>query len=154
MSNVPTSYAPLGFNYVRTVAFNELATAGLTRVIDLFPIPADGIVTQVGFFVPEFFDGGATSSLNIEIGVTGVDPDGFLAAKQIHVDGTELSSAYGDGAFFTAGAAAGAKNAVVYDAANPTVMSALFTAIGGNLNVLTQGKVTIFAQIVDFSRVS
>lgn len=154
MSNVPAVYAPLGFNYVKTVDFREVAGAATTRVVDLFPIPADGIVVQVGFYVNEFFDGGATSSLTVQVGVTGVDTDGFVTAKEIHLDGTEVSSGYSDGAFFTVGGNAGVKKAVVYDAASGATVSALFTATGGNTNLLTQGKVTFFAQIADFSSIA
>lgn len=154
MSNVPAVYAPLGFNYVRTIGYAEISAAATTKVVDLFPIPADGQVVQIGFYVSEEFDGGATSGLTLQLGVTGVDTDGFVAATEIHVDGTGISSAINSGAFYNDGTTANTINAKVYDAASATTVSALFTATGGNTSVLTQGKVTVFAQIVDFSKIA
>lgn len=153
MSNVPSTYAPLGFDYVNEVSFRDLSASATTKVINLFPIPADGLVREVGFYVVEYFDGGATSDLAVEIGVTGVDTDGFVTSKTIHVDGTEVSSGYSDGASFTVGGDAGTKKAVVYDAASASAISALFTATGGNTSVLTQGKIVFFANIVNFAGV-
>jgi hypothetical protein len=153
MSNVPNTYAGLGFNYVKTLSYLDISAAATTKVVDLFPIPADGYVVRVGFYVNQFFDGGATSDLTLQLGVTGVDTDGFVAATAIHVDGTEVSSAINSGAFYNDGTTANTVNAKVYDAASATTLSALFTATGGNTSVLTQGKVTIFAQIVDFAEI-
>lgn len=153
MSNVPLSYAPLGVNYVKTITFADISAAATTKVVDLFPIPADGQVIQAGFYVNEEFDGGATSSLTLQLGVTGVDTDGFVAATEIHVDGTGISSAINSGAFYNDGTTANTVNAKVYDAASATTLSALFTATGANTSVLTQGKVTVWAWIVDFSKI-
>lgn len=155
MSAVPQTYAPLGVTHVRTLTFRDISAAATTKVVDLFPIPADGYVRSVGFYVKagEFFDGGATSDLTLELGVTGVDTDGFVAATVIHVDATEVSSAINSGAFYNDGTTANTVNTKVYDAASATTLSALFTATGGNTSVLTQGIVTIFAEIVDFSKI-
>lgn len=152
-SNVPLVYCPTGFNYVKTVRFADLSAAATTKVVDLFTIPADGIVREVGFYVNTAFDGGATSALTVEVGITGDDPDGFVTAKQIHVDDTEVSSGWSDGAYYTVGGDAGTKKAKVFDAASTSTISALFTATGGNTSVLTQGEITFFASVVDFGQI-
>lgn len=153
MSNVPNTYAGLGFNYVKTVSFADLSAAATTKVVDLFPIPADGQVVQVGYYLNTAFDGGATSGLTVQLGVTGVDTDGFVLATEVHVDSTEVSSAINSGAFYNDLTTANVINAKVYDAASATTLSALFTATGGNTSLLTTGKITFFAQIVDFSTI-
>lgn len=153
MPALPINSAPKGFTHAAVVRFSDISAAATTKVVDLFSAPADSIVREVGFYLNEAFDGGATSGLTLQIGVTGVDTDGFVTAIEVHADGTEVSSAYCDGAFFTVGGDAGTAKAKVYDAASATTISALFTATGGNTEVLTQGKVTIFANIVDLSSV-
>lgn len=153
-SNVPNTYAQLNVTHVRKLKYSELSAAATTKVVDLFPIPADGYVELVGFYVNEYFDGGATSELTLQLGVTGVDTDGFVAATSIHVDATEVSSAINSGAFYNDLTTANVINAKVYDAASATVLSALFTATGANTSTLTQGEVTIFAKIVDFSQIN
>jgi len=153
MSNVPLVYAPTGFNYVKEVTFRDISAASTTKVIDLFQIPADGLVAKVGYYIApgQFFDGGATSTMTVQVGVTGTDTDYFVAASVVHVDGTEISSAINTGAAFNDATTANTINFVAYDAASTSMISALFTATGGNTDVLTQGKIVFFAEVVNFS---
>jgi len=153
--NVPNTYAQLNVTHVRKVGYAELSAAATTKVVDLFPIPADGYVELVGYYIApgEFFDGGATSTMTVELGVTGVDTDGFVAATVVHVDGTEISSAINSGAFYNDLTTANVINAKVYDAASATTLSALFTATGANTSALTTGSITFFAKICDFSQI-
>ncbi len=152
MSNLPTQAALEGFNFQKLIRFSDFTetASGTEEVIDCFTIPTDAIVTKVGFFLVENFDGGATTDLTIELGDDD-DDNGFTVAAIIHEDATEVSSAINSGAYFNDGTTDNTVNGKVYDNAAVKTLKAAFIPTAAALTALTAGKVLIKAEIIDLS---
>jgi hypothetical protein len=136
----------VGFNWKAIIEYTDLVVAGLTASLQIFPrgaasFPAGLSVLRAGLSVVTNFDGGATSSLTVQVGDDGAVAR-LLPATQIHEDGTEIP-------YFVV-AAGTTTQPFAYNAANG--IDALFTSVGANLNALTQGKVELYLALVDISR--
>jgi len=128
------------------------ASDGDTVTVSCFTIPANSIVNSVGFRLVTAFDdsgGGTTATL-----LLGDDDDdnGYLLAKVIHADGTEVFVGANDGAYFigTDSGAATTSNVIkgkTYTAAK--TVKAVFTPSSFKMEESTQGKIVIFADILD-----
>lgn len=140
----------LGFTHKFVIDYTDLTALGAVTsgAIVLAPYTAGQAVRGAAFKLNTAFDGGATSALALDVGHNGAstdDPDSLLDNYEVHADGTEVFYGLGNGAAF----AANATGYVPLDAGN---YEATFTATDGNLNALTQGKITILLQIVDLSK--
>lgn len=123
-----------------------------TVTVSCFTIPANSIVQSVGFRLVTAFDdsgGGTTATM-----ILGDDDDdnGFELARVIHVDGTEVFIGANTGAYFigTDSGSATTSNVIkgkTYTAAK--TVKALFTPTGFKMEESTQGKIVIFADILD-----
>lgn len=133
---------------------NPSASDGDTLTFACFTIPAYSIVKSVGFrVVTAFDDSGGGSSLTVILGDT-TDDNGFVVSKQIHVDGSEVFIGANDGVYFqgTDSGAATTDNVIkgkAYTTAN--TLEAVFTPSGYKLDECTQGKIVIWADILDTS---
>jgi hypothetical protein len=131
---------------------NPSAADNDTLTFDCFTIPAYSIVESVGFrLVTAFDDSGAGSSLTVALGDED-DPDGFMLATQVHVDGTEVFINADTGAYFIgtdSGAATTSRviKGKTYTAAK--TVEAIFTPSSYKLDECTTGKIVIFARILD-----
>lgn len=131
---------------------NPSATDGDTLTFACFTIPAYATVTDVGFrLVTAFDDSGGGSSLTVILGDED-DDNGYVTSKQIHVDGSEVFVGVNDGAYFqgTDSGAATTSNVIkgkTYTAAK--TVEALFTPSGYKLDECTQGKIVVWANIID-----
>ena len=141
----------LEIDYADFVA-NPSATDGDTLTFACFTIPAYATVTDVGFrLVQAFDDSGGGSSLTVILGDED-DDNGYVLSKQVHVDGTEVFVGVNDGAYFigTDSGAATTSNVIkgkTYTAAK--TVEAVFTPSGYKLDECTQGKIVIWANIID-----
>lgn len=137
-----------GFTHVITVAHTDLSdTAAATKTLELITgLGAGHIVTGAAFRLQTPFDGGATSALALDVGydlLAGADdPDAILDNYQIHLDATEVLAGDGNGAIF-------ATLRTGYAFQESAKITALFTATGGNLSLLTTGTVHIFLTVVN-----
>jgi hypothetical protein len=129
------------------IGYNEISAAATTFNYEGIAIPAYGVVKSVSYFLLEAFDGGATSALTVEVG-DGVDPNGYILASEVHLDGTEVYAAIVDGAYITNTDSSGK----LYGATADTV-DVLFTATGANTSVLTQGKIRVVVSFEDIAQV-
>jgi hypothetical protein len=129
-----------GCTHVAVIDYTDLVAAGATTAttLNLLAGRARDIVENVRYDLITPFDGGATSTMTLDVGydlATGTDdPDAFVDAEVIHADGTEILASVGTGTKLAAQAA--------YD------VEAVFTATDGNLNALTTGKIAIYFKIV------
>ncbi len=123
---------------------------GATHTID-YDIPQGAIVQKVAYKLNEAFDdSGAGGSLTITVG----DDDsavGYIGASQIHVDGTEVTYAFNDGGYFTAGGDVNTLNGKLYTA-DGKEFKLLFTPAAGSgsaysLNELNAGSITVFFEM-------
>lgn len=115
-----------------------------------YVIPAGAYVQKVAFKLNTAFDdSGAGSQLQIEVGDDD-DPNGFISAKEIHVDSTEIIYAVQDGAYFNDGTTSNVVNGKLYSAAGKEFKLLFTPDVGGtaySLNELTQGNITFFFEI-------
>ena len=115
-----------------------------------YTIPAGAYVQKVAFKLNTAFDdSGAGSQLQIEVGDDD-DPDGYITAKEIHVDSTEIIYAVQDGAYFNDGTTSNTVNGKLYSAAGKEFKMLFTPDVGGtaySLNELTQGSITFFFEI-------
>lgn len=124
-----------------------VGTAATTKTIDLLTGLGKGdIVLGAAFLLETPFDGGATSALALDVGydlAAGTDdPDAFLDNYEIHLDASEVLAGDGNGAVF-------ATLRTGYAFQESAKVTALFTATGGNLSVLTTGKVIIWLEVAN-----
>jgi hypothetical protein len=116
-------------------------------------IPANSIVESVGYrLVTAFNDpaGVGGSSLTVQLGDTG-DADGYVTAKELHLDGTEVFIGANDGAYFTGTDSGTHTTANVIKGKTYTsadTIEALFTPTSFKLDEETAGEIVIFARIV------
>lgn len=143
--------ARTGFTHKFTIDYLDLVAAGAatTLTIDLAAYAAGTALLAAAYRLETAFDGGATSALALDVGHNGAttdDPDSALDNYEIHADATEVLFGDGNGAIF-------ATLRTGYCPLDAGTYQALFTATGGNLNVLTTGKIHIFLKIVDLTKV-
>jgi len=165
--------AALRRNVKWTIGYADLVAEGATTsavATLLDDLAARSEISNVVFSLPTPFDGGATSALVLDVGVTG-DDDAFIDNIEIHLDGTEIiasgptlstiSTTTVDETYATPESTVLTNLRTLANqilAKEPKVLTATtdliatFTATGGNLNVLTTGEVNIFAHVVDLSK--
>ena len=132
---------------------NPSVTDGDTLTFPVIGIPANSIVESVGYrLVTAFNDpaGVGGSSLTVQLGDTG-DADGYVTAKELHLDGTEVFIGANDGAYFTGTDSGTHTTANVIKGKTYTsadTIEALFTPTSFKLDEETAGEIVIFARIV------
>jgi len=149
---VLTQAAQNGWTHVKTIKFDDFTetVSGTEEVISCFTVPKDSLVEKVAYYLVTNFDGASSTDLTIEVGDS-ADDDRYIAATIIHEDATEVSSACNSGAGYTVGTDANTGNAVVWDGAADTTLTATFNPTGDALTDFTAGEIRIMAQIVDLS---
>lgn len=137
-----------GFTHKFSIPYSDLTAAATTQTVTLTALTAGMLITNAAFRVPTTFDGGATSELTLQVGwdTVNADPDGLIEAASIHADATYVTVGDATGAAF----ATKRTGRPVTAAQNAT---ALFTATGANLSVLTAGQVDIYLAIADLAKV-
>lgn len=140
----------LGFTHKFVIDYTDLTALGAVTsgVVVLMPYVAGQACTAAAYKLNTPFDGGATSTMVLDVGHNGAttdDPDSLLDNYVVHLDGTEVLYGLGNGASF-------ATLTTGYAPLDAGFYEALFTATGGNLNVLTIGQITILLKIVDLSK--
>ena len=132
---------------------NPSADDGDTLTFPVIGIPANSIVESVGYrLVTAFNDpaGVGGSSLTVQLGDTG-DADGYVTAKELHLDGTEVFIGANDGEYFTGTDSGTHTTANVIKGKTYTsadTIEALFTPTSFKLDEETAGEIVIFARIV------
>ncbi len=131
-----------------TIKYSDISAAATTNTYEAIQIPIYGVVKTVAYVVDTEFDGGATSEMTVQIG-DGADPNGYILAKSVHVDGTAVLTSVVDGAYLTVGTDVDTGNSKQYAAAD--TIDVLFTATGANLSVLTQGSMRVIVEYLDIA---
>ena len=98
-----------GANFKRTqkITFQNIIDAGTysdnDTVTFTIPVAAGEEITRAGVkLVTAFNDSGSGDELGIEVG-DGTDPNGYITAAVIHVDGTEITWVSDSGAYIEGG---------------------------------------------------
>ncbi len=131
-----------------TIKYSDISAAATTNTYQAIQIPIYGIVKAVAYVIDTEFDGGATSELTIQIG-DGANPDGYIEAKSVHVDGTAVATSLVDGLYLNDSTTDNVVNGKQYAAAD--TLDVLFTATGANLDVLTQGALRVIVEYLDIA---
>lgn len=152
-SQIVNNEAGRGWTHVKEITFADFASItsasdGDTVTLQLFNIPTNSYVKNVGYrLVTAFNDDVSGSALTVEMGDT-TDPDGFVLANEIHADGTELFIGIWDGAYSNDSTTAGVRNGKEYNTTG-NVIEAVFTPTGMKVEECNVGKIVFFADILD-----
>jgi hypothetical protein len=138
-----------GCSHVAVIDYTDLSgTAATTKTLSLFTYAARDLVDRAFFDLVTPFDGGATSALTIDVGHNGAsvdDADSLIDGVEVHVDGSEILASDGNGAAF-------ATLRTGFAAQEAGAIEALFTATGANLTALTTGKIRVYFNVIQLSK--
>ncbi len=140
MSELSNNEAGRGFTHVYTATYEDLQTIGNGGQLTIATIPAGGAVELAGVYESVAFAG--TTSLVIDVGTSGGDPDEFIDA--LDVDGM-TAPVFNTGDAFTGGQSqpVGGTNAaasIILEVTDAAIASA------------TAGEIVIGLRIVDLGQ--
>ncbi len=162
-----------GCSHLQVVDFNDFAdTAGATKTLSIFTGKARQGLGRIFYALKTNFDGGATSGLTVQgtLNYASSTDKVVLAAHELHEDSTEVVAGPAGLAVVDASTVddtyGNPENLVLTSARSridsltgriPIIpgeawtLDLLFTATGGNLNLITSGKVQFFIEVIDLS---
>lgn len=162
-----------GCSHVQVIPYTDLTdTAGTTKTLVIFTGASKQGICRVFFVIDTNFDGGATSDMTVSatLNYASSTDKTLVAAVSVHEDGTEVPGSPAGIAVVDASTVddtyGNAENLVVTDLRSklnivlgriPIIPSEawtldlLFTSSGGNLSVLTSGKLLVFFEVIDLS---
>ena len=139
-----------GFTHKFKIDYTDLVALGAVTsgAIALAAYVAGQACVKAAYKLVTAFDGGATSTMVLDVGHNGAttdDPDSLLDNYVVHADGTEVAFGLGNGAAF----ATLNTGYVPLDAGS---YEATFTSTDGNLDALTTGEIIILLGLVDLNK--
>lgn len=119
----------------KTLSYTDFATAATTNTVELFSLPAQGVIHQVILKHSTSFTGGGLTTYTISVGVSGTLTK-YLAAANVF-------QATGDTVLFPASATSPVSQTAI--SFNATPISIVAAATGsGNLSLATAGSVDVW----------
>lgn len=148
MAKVANNELGNGWSDFLVIKHGDLTAEATTQTFTL-PVPAGGIVKDVGVYLETAFDGGSTNALKIDVG-DGTDGDGYIDNVELAVDGTEVIYTLSNGPLLKDADASSTNlhQGKLYSAAD--TIDILLTG-SHNLNTIDTGKVTVW---VDMKRLN
>ena len=140
MSELSNNEAGRGFTHVYTATYEDLQTIGNAGQLTIATIPAGGAVELAGVYEAEAFAG--TTSLVIDVGTSGGDPDEFIDA--LDVDGMS-APVFNTGDAFTDGQSQPVGG-------TSTATSIILEVTDAAIASATAGKIVIGLRIVDLGQ--
>jgi len=140
MSELSNNEAGRGFTHVYTATYEDLQTIGNGGQLTIATIPAGGAVELAGVYESVAFAG--TTSLVIDVGTSGGDPDEFIDALDVDA---MTAPVFNTGDAFTGGQsqAAGGTN---------TAASIILEVTDAAIASATAGEIVIGLRIVDLGQ--
>jgi len=140
MAELTNNESVKGFTHIYTATYEDLQSIGNGGQATIATIPAGGAVECVGVYESEAFAG--TTSLVIDIGTTGGDPDEFIDA--LDVDAMTVP-VFNTGDAFTGGqsqpvGAASADTSVLLEVTDAAIASATAGKIVVGLRIIELGQ--------------
>ena len=141
-----------GYTHKAVIAFTDLTgTAATTKTESLLTgLGVGNIITGAAFRRASGFVGASVTNLTMAVGydlAAGTDdPDGIIEAVELATAGTEILAGDATGVIF-------ATKRTGFAPQEGCTVTALFTATGANLSVLTAGEVHVFISVVDLSKI-
>jgi len=133
------------FTHVARVYFNSggiNATAGTTKVINLFPIPNPAVINDVYVIVATPFTGGAISAATIRVGKAAT-----VTGSATHIPA--LSSVFTRTAFENGGTALSTYSSVDVNTTASQFATLEIISTGANLTALTAGSLYVFYSMTE-----
>ena len=140
MSELSNNEAGRGFTHVYTATYEDLQTIGNGGQLTIATIPAGGAVELAGVYESVAFAG--TTSLVIDVGTSGGDPDEFIDALDVDA---MTAPVFNTGDAFTGGQSqpAGGTN---------TAASIILEVTDAAIASATAGEIVIGLRIVDLGQ--
>lgn len=140
MAELTNNESVKGFTHIYTATYKDLQSIGNGGQATIATIPAGGAVECVGVYESEAFAG--TTSLVIDVGTTGGDPDEFIDA--LDVDAMTVP-VFNTGDAFTGGqsqpvGAASADTSVLLEVTDAAIASATAGKIVVGLRIIELGQ--------------
>ena len=140
MAELTNNESVKGFTHIYTATYEDLQSIGNGGQATIATIPAGGAVECVGVYESEAFAG--TTSLVIDVGTTGGDPDEFIDA--LDVDAMTVP-VFNTGDQFTGGqsqpvGAASADTSVLLEVTDAAIASATAGKIVVGLRIIELGQ--------------
>lgn len=140
MAELTNNESVKGFTHIYTATYEDLQSIGNGGQATIATIPAGGAVECVGVYESEAFAG--TTSLVIDVGTTGGDPDEFIDA--LDVDAMTVP-VFNTGDAFTGGqsqpvGAASADTSVLLEVTDAAIASATAGKIVVGLRIIELGQ--------------
>ena len=140
MPELSNNAAGRGFTHVYTATYEDLQTIGNAGQATIFTIPAGGAVEMIGVYESTAFAG--TTSLVIDVGTTGGDPDEFIDALDVDAMSAPV---FNTGDAFTGGQSQPAGG-------TSTATSILLEVTDAAIASATAGALVIGIRIVDLGQ--
>lgn len=143
--------ANTGFSHKAIIELADIVALGanLVGVIVVGSYTAGTLFRSAAHKVVTPLDGGATTNARLDLGWNGGttdDDDGLITNREVHVDATEVLYGDGNGAAF-------ATLRTGYAALDDGTLEVKLTAIGANLNAITQGEIHVYWGQTDLTKV-
>jgi hypothetical protein len=139
-----------GFTHKVILTYPDLSAAATTKTVNLLTgLVAGHLITGAAFRLVSGFVGASVTNLTMEVGydlAAGTDdPNGIIEAVELATAGTEILAGDATGAIFAA-------KRTGFAPQEACTITALFTATGANLSVLTAGEVHVYLSVVDLTK--
>jgi hypothetical protein len=144
MAELTNNESVKGFTHIYTATYEDLQSIGNGGQATIATIPAGGAVECVGVYESEAFAG--TTSLVIDVGTTGGDPDEFIDALDVDNMGTGTTNpVFNTGDQFTGGQsqpvkAVSADTSVLLEVTDAAIASATAGKIVVGLRIIELGQ--------------
>jgi hypothetical protein len=139
-----------GFTHKVIITHPDLSATATTKTVNLLTgLVAGHLITGAAFRLVSGFVGTSVTNLTMQVGydlAAGTDdPDGIIETVELATAGTEILAGDATGAIF-------ATKRTGFAPQEACTITALFTATGANLSVLTAGEVHVYLSVVDLAK--
>jgi hypothetical protein len=138
-----------GFTHKAVITHNDLTAAATTETVSLVTgLGVGHLIKEAAFRLVSGFVGASVTNLTMEVGYDlaagSDDPNGIIEAVELGTAGTEILAGDATGAIF-------ATKRTGFAPQEGCTITALFTATGANVSVLTAGEVHVYLSVVDLT---
>lgn len=136
-----------GYTHKSIITHDDLTAAALTQTITLVSgLGVGHLIKEGAFRLVSGFVGASVTNLTMEVGydlTAGADdPNGIIESVELATAGTEILAGDANGVIFLT-------KRTGFAPQEGCTVTALFTATGANVSVLTAGEVHVYLSVVD-----
>ena len=139
-----------GFTHRIAIDHDDLTAAATTQTLTLLSgLGVGSLIKEAAFRLVSGFVGASVTNLTMEVGydlAAGTDdPNGIIESVELATAGTEILAGDATGAIF-------ATKRTGFAPQEGCTITALFTATGANVSVLTAGEVHVYLAVSDLTK--